>query len=118
MGYRGLVAGLALWCSGCATCTPYQNIGVESRPPGAEIFLDGEAAGLTPTRLAVPTASDHTVYLKLDGHEPHMVVLHSNQPGDGLNFLTPPDIYVRLMPLLNTDRDLEIEVEPESDPLP
>ena len=45
---------LALCLAGCAS---YQNVGVESTPPGAEIFLDGKSVGQTPLELRIPKRS-------------------------------------------------------------
>jgi hypothetical protein len=43
---------------------------VESKPPGAEIFIDGKSTEkLTPSRLQLPPGI-HTVTLKLDGFRP------------------------------------------------
>ena len=41
---------------------------VESRPPGASVFLDGKLVGTTPVSLPVVTAGDHAIRLERDGY--------------------------------------------------
>jgi hypothetical protein len=48
-----------------STTTPLGNVLIDSRPPGAAIFIDGIAQGTTPSKTAL-TAGQHTVELKLD----------------------------------------------------
>lgn len=96
--------------AGCAT--PLQPLGVVSEPPGAEVYVDGAPAGTTPLELALPPAADHSVYLKKDGYRPELVVLSPNRGPDGVEFLTPADVRVRLVPLADPrGREVEIEVE-------
>ena len=123
-----LVLAMAGLLSSCAGCGPYQNVGVESVPKGAEVFLDGDLIGTTPLKTPVWRHVDHSVFLKKPGYRPELVVLRRNDPPDGLFFLTPADVRVRLSRLEGTDgdpdagpeegeaersstRDLEIEVE-------
>ena len=104
--------GLALVA---ATCAPYQDVGIQSTPSEAEIFVDGELVGHTPKRLPITTLGDHKVYLKKEGYRPELVVLLLHRPLDRINFLTPPDIVVTLTPLSDSslDSDLRIEIEEE-----
>ena len=44
---------------------PLGNVFIDSRPPGAAIFIDGIAQGTTPSKTAL-TAGQHTIELKLD----------------------------------------------------
>ena len=103
----------ALLSSGCAA---YQNVGIESDPPGAEIYLDGKLAGQTPLELRVPRDAAHTVYLKKEGYRPELVVLEKHDANDGIDFLTPADVTRRLSPGPSSDPELErrlkIEVAP------
>ena len=96
-------------------CTAYQNVAIESDPPGAEIFLDGKPVGLTPLDLRVSRNLDHTVYLKKEGHRPELVVLEKHEANDGIDYLTPADVVKRLSPGPSSDPELEhrlkIEVE-------
>jgi hypothetical protein len=102
-----------LLASGCAA---YQNVGIESDPPGAEIYLDGKLAGQTPLQLRVPRDAAHTVYLKKEGYRPELVVLEKHDANDGIDFLTPADVTRRLSPGPSSDPELErrlkIEVAP------
>ena len=82
----------------CASvgCAPYQNVGVWSVPEGAQVFVDGDLIGVTPTRVAVSTESDHSVFVKKDGYRPQMVVLRLQQPDTPPAFVLPADVRVRL----------------------
>jgi len=87
-------------------------VAVRSEPAAAQIFVDGELEGETPARLALPRESDHSVYVKKEGYRPELVVVHSNRSPEGLEFLTPHEIDVTLVPLVDTrPRDLEVEAE-------
>ena len=97
-----LIAALAL-----AGCAPYQNIGIQSDPPGAQIYLDGKLAGVTPLDLRVPRDAAHTVYLKREGYRPELVVLYKHDAADGIDFLTPADVSRRLSPGPSDDPELE-----------
>jgi hypothetical protein len=48
-----------------AAAAPLSSVFIDSRPPGAAIFIDGIAQGTTPSKTALP-AGQHTVELKLD----------------------------------------------------
>jgi hypothetical protein len=87
-------------------------LAVRSQPEAAQIFVDGELAGETPARLALPRQVDHSVFVKKEGYRPELVLVHSNRSPDGLEFLTPHEIDVTLVPLVDTrPRDLEVETE-------
>jgi hypothetical protein len=103
---------LALFFAGCAQ---YQLVGVQSQPPGAEVYLDKQLVGRTPLELRIGRDDAHAVYVKRDGYRPELVVLELVHAPDGLPFLVPPDVEVRLIPegaAPDAGRDLEIEVEP------
>lgn len=100
---------------GLAGCAAYQNVGIESDPPGAEIYLDGKPVGQTPQTLRVPRDAAHTVYLKKEGYRPELVVLEKRAAKDGIDYLTPADVVRRLSVGPSSDPELErrlqIEVE-------
>ncbi len=98
-----------------ATCAPYQNVGIDSRPAAAEVFVDGFRIGQTPVRIPIGTLSDHKVYLKKEGYRPELVILTLREPPDRLNFLTPPDIFVTLVPLDDRSIGSDLQIEPEED---
>jgi hypothetical protein len=104
--------GLVFFLAGCAH---YQLVGVQSQPPGAEVYLDKQLVGRTPLELRIGRSQAHAVYVKREGYRPELVVLELVRAADGLTFLVPPDVEVRLVPegaAPDPGRDLEIEVEP------
>jgi hypothetical protein len=105
-----VVFGAAL--SGCAA---YQNVGVESDPPGAQIYLDGKLVGTTPKQVRVSRERDHMVYLKREGYRPEPVVLEKHDAFDGIDFLTPADVVKRLTPGQSSDPELERKLKIEVD---
>ena len=112
---RGVALVGVAWITAGTICVPYQNVGIESNPEGAEVYMDGTLMGVTPLRLRIPTRADHSIYLKKEGFRPQLVVLNSNQPQDAIDFLTPADIRVRMIPGVDSmGRDLEVETEPET----
>ena len=115
MRARHLVAAAAL---GAAACAHYQNIGVQSDPSGANVYLDGELVGKTPTQLEVGRDRAHTVYLKREGYRPELVLLQHHDANDGIDFLTPADIAKRLSPGPSSDPELERQLKIEVDKKP
>src|SRR5690606_31390875 len=57
----------------------YGEIDVASEPGEAQVFVDGELKGTTPTRLTL-TALPHTIEVRLDGYATHKVEL-TPRPG-------------------------------------
>jgi hypothetical protein len=51
-----------------ATLTGSGPLTVESRPVGAQVFLDGRLVGVTPLMLPDVAAGDHAVHLELEGY--------------------------------------------------
>ena len=110
-GGLGIALGLTFTLA-AATCEPYQNVGITSSPPGAEVFVDGNRLAHTPTQLPVATLQDHKVYLKLEGYRPELVVLALHRPGDGIYFLTPPDVHVVLQRGAgSSEGEVDVELE-------
>lgn len=108
-----LVMGFALGLAGLG-CAQYQYVVVRSEPPAAEVYLDKQRMGATPLRLKVGRTGAHAVYVKHAGYRSELVVLESLRARDGLAFLTPPDVEVRLTPgaeSADQQHDLEIEVD-------
>jgi len=99
-------------------CAHYQNVGVQSDPSGADVYLDGELAGKTPTQLEVGRDTVHTVYLKREGYRPELVLLQRHEANDGIDFLTPADITKRLSPGPSSDPELERQLKIEVDKKP
>ncbi len=104
-----LLAVTGLLVSGCVA---YQRVGIESAPNAAEVYLDGELVRTTPLEVRVPTGADHSVYVKKEGFQPRMVVLDRHAPADGIDFVTPADVRVRLVPRSGmADREVDVEVD-------
>ncbi len=96
-------------------CAAVQFVGVESDPPGAQIYLDGKLVGKTPAKLRVSREKDHMVYLKREGYRPEPVVLEKHEANDGLDYLTPADVVKRLAPGQSSDPELERKLKIEVD---
>ena len=63
----------ALAAMGCATLQTNgstQRILVSSTPPAAEVFLDGQAVGVTPVEVVVSRRAEHVVRIEKDGFRP------------------------------------------------
>ena len=107
-----VLSGFGLGLCGCASS---QRMGIESAPAGAEIYLDGVLVGHTPAQVRLARDRPHKVFLKLEGYRPELVVVERHTPSDRIDFLTPADVRVRLVPEASgIDRDLDIRVEPEA----
>ena len=106
------ILGIALALSACGH---YQTIGVETDPPGAQVYLDGNPVAKTPATLQVGRDRAHTIYLKREGYKPELVVLDRHTATDGIDYLTPADVTKRMNPGPSSDpemeRRLKIEVE-------
>lgn len=55
-------------------------VAVATEPPGAEVFLDGQPKGRTPTSVQVPGEGAHTVRVTLEGHQPWSATLERHKP--------------------------------------
>jgi len=99
-------------------CASYQNVAIESDPPGAEIFLDGKSVGATPHSLRISREQPHTVYLKKEGFRPELVVLEKHDANDDIDYLTPVDVVKRLSPGPSSDPELERRLKIEAEETP
>jgi hypothetical protein len=52
------------------TRAPAGSLSVDSRPPGANVFIDGKLAGATPLVVPQIGAGEHAVRLEHDGYQP------------------------------------------------
>ncbi len=66
-----LAAGLVATGPGCATVLAQKTktISVQSNPPGATVFLDGNPVGVTPGAVQVLNKSTHQIRFQLAGHQ-------------------------------------------------
>ena len=99
----------------CLACAHYQRVGVETDPPGAQIYLDGRMIGKTPMQVEVSRDAAHMVYLKREGYRPEPVPLEHHDAQDGIDFLTPADVVRRLAPGPSSDPELERKLKIEVD---
>ena len=111
---KGLLAAGAAAALGLG-CAHYQYVGVETDPPGAQIYLDGRMVGHTPMQLEVSRDQAHMVYLKREGYRPEPVPLELHDAQDGVDFLTPADVVKRLAPGPSSDPELERKLKIEID---
>ncbi len=69
--------------------TPYP-IAVITDPPGAEVFLDGQAVGITPLRaLAVPREGVHELRIRKQGYQEWYALLEKDAPFPAIVRLSP-----------------------------
>src|SRR5262249_43974336 len=75
VGVHWLVGlGLALVNTGCATVTggSHDQKGVvNSKPEGAQVYIDGQPVGGTPTEVTLSRKSDHEVVIDKPGFQPY-----------------------------------------------
>lgn len=78
----GITLLASVLLSGCAAIfSPQpQAVPVDSRPAGAEVFVDGESVGTTPITLMLDSNRDYEVMLSLGGEE-RVVLLKSEIDG-------------------------------------
>ena len=106
---RSAILLCALLAAGCVSS---QRVAIESAPSGADVYLDGVLIGQTPARVGVSRDRAHKVVLKREGYRSERVILKQHEASDRIDFVTPADVRVRLVPEAATlDRDLDIEVE-------
>ncbi len=75
---RSIMLALALLsASGCATVLhgTRQRIAVESTPPGAQVYIDGQAMGDTPLHTTLDATEGHEILVRAEGHEDALVSL-------------------------------------------
>ncbi|MGL1931186.1 MAG: PEGA domain-containing protein [Desulfotalea sp.] len=61
--------GLVLCLTGCEAMVYKQAVPITTNPMGAEVFIDGTPAGITPTSVQIARNSDHIVTLTKDGYK-------------------------------------------------
>jgi len=74
---------LSLGMFGCATIMhgSSQEIGFQSQPSGATVFVDDRLVGETPTFAELRRGSKHTVRFELGGYQPHEAVITKGTSG-------------------------------------
>jgi hypothetical protein len=89
-----LATSLLFLAGGCGTMAtgsgPTQNVRFNSYPSGANVSVDGNNVGTTPTSADLSRTSDHTVRFDLAGYPSHVVIVkHGPNPEVARNFLFP-----------------------------
>lgn len=106
------IAGL-LAAAGCA---PTQRVALAVAPPGAVVYVDGEALPVVPEAIELRSDRDHKLFFKSPGYRPELVVLRSLRV-DGAPHLDPQDVSVRLAPVAPSGRDVRIERDAPAAPV-
>ena len=79
---------ILLFSTSCAVLTrgSRQGIPFDSNPPGAEIYLDGELVGVTPTTVKLSRGRSHALLVRL-GNQEREIVVKSSVDTEGWGYL-------------------------------
>jgi hypothetical protein len=69
---RGIaLAGAVFLTSGCAAIfgAKQKNFDLQSSPPGAEVFVDGNRVGTTPAKVKLSNQKEHTFVFRKEGYK-------------------------------------------------
>lgn len=71
---------VALFACGCGLVANgiTRRVPVRSQPAGAEVWVDGVYAGVTPIRVLLDPDGAHQIEVRLAGHAPEIVVVESH----------------------------------------
>jgi len=58
-----------------------QEIGVNSNPSGAKVFVNGASMGTTPATLNLDRSGSHKIRIELDGYQPYEMTLTKSVSG-------------------------------------
>ena len=85
-----VMAVFAVAAGGCASVVhgTWEQLRVESDPPGASVRLSTGATGITPVNFGVPRKDDLTVTLAKDGYETAVIEVKTRMNGAGAAGLT------------------------------
>ena len=96
---------------GCATLIrgTHRTVEIQSRPPDAEVSVDGVAHGRTPVRVDVEAGQPHTIVVSAPDHEPQTVRTERSLSG-GFVFI---DVLLGIVPLIiDASTDAWYDVQP------
>lgn len=113
---RGRAAGplvAAVVITLAVACAPKQRIPLDLGPGAVELYVDGERAEGVPQEVELRSDRDHKLFVKRPGYVPELIVLET-QEVDGAVALEPPEVRIRLHPMIG-DRQIQIE---EAEPRP
>ena len=90
------------------------NIGINSNPQGAEVWIDGNYSGnLTPSKFMFKKAENHSFELRLEGYDSQMINLTTSNSLDvDVNLSTGPGFYVSRGPVALPTVNVSIESNP------
>lgn len=82
---------LLVVCSSCASILngPDQKVTIVSNPPGANIQINGQEAGITPATFRIIRAKNHVITLSKDGYHHDISDLKRTLSGVALFYLLP-----------------------------
>lgn len=65
------LAGIMMLSSGCAAIfgTKQKDFNLQSTPPGAEVFVDGNRVGSTPVKVKLSNQKEHAFVFKKEGYK-------------------------------------------------
>jgi hypothetical protein len=74
---------LALLASGCASLAhgTHQEVGIDSFPAGAHVFVNGELKGVTPAVIDLKRNVTQKIKIDMAGYQPYETVLHRTMSG-------------------------------------
>ena len=105
----GLVLFLLLALPGALTACKGPSWTIESRPPGAQVYLDGRARGKTPFTLEGVYPGKREIYLAAPGRRPARTLLEVRPGPPG--WLFPLDFPLDLGLTLFTQRDRSLTLD-------
>ncbi len=103
--WAAIVAGtpLLLACQG-----PTQRVPLFLEPSSLSVFVDGEEVPGVPTELVLRSDQAHVLFFRRQGYQPQRLVLRTDER-EGEPYLQPPEVHIRLVPMVPSDRELIIE---------
>lgn len=93
-----------------AACAPTQAVWLDLGPDPPVLYVDGVEWPETPERLELRADRDHTLFFRQPGHRSQMRVLESVE-GEAGPELRPDTLRVRLLPIAEGGRAVEVELE-------
>jgi len=109
-------AALLLACAlaaGCASST--QQVRIACVPEEVSVYVDGRLLEEGDGDVVVlRTDEPHKIFVKGAGFEPRLVVLEPSVDAEGRETLGPVELCIEVVPI-GMERQLELEVEPDSE---
>lgn len=104
----GLFFALLFFASGCLQ----RSLLVESNPPGARVFFNGQEKGTTPVEFDFKWYGGHKVRLEKEGYAPQSKTVRLSAP---LHHQVPLDLATAVLPVRSKDKhSLLFNLEPEA----